>query len=129
MIEAQGRAHRGTSGAGEEDNGGSEPPVDLLHIAFADDLRRLVRKKVESGQFPSEEAVVVEALKRFLLEGAPERYSRPGRATEFPEGRLSGPFIEDEMVLAPGDFPRSGHEVECMFIHEITRQPDIFPGE
>jgi hypothetical protein len=33
------------------------------------------------------------------------------------------------MVPAPGDFPRSGQEVACIFLHDSTRQPDLFPGE
>src|SRR5215475_7696125 len=78
------------------------PMADLRNIAFADDLRRLLRRKVESGQFSSEEYVVVEALRRFLLEGSDERHPQTGSATEPQEERLPGPFIEDETVLAPG---------------------------
>ena len=36
----------------------------MMSIALTDDLQRLLRKKVENGQFPNEEAVVEEALRR-----------------------------------------------------------------
>jgi Arc/MetJ-type ribon-helix-helix transcriptional regulator len=39
-----------------------------MNIALADDLQRLLKKKVETGQFPNEEAVVEEALRLFLIE-------------------------------------------------------------
>ena len=39
-----------------------------MNIALTDDLQRLLRKKVEDGQFPNEEAAVEEALRRFLIE-------------------------------------------------------------
>jgi Arc/MetJ-type ribon-helix-helix transcriptional regulator len=40
----------------------------MMNIALADDLQRLLRKKVENGQFPNEQAVVEQALRRFLVE-------------------------------------------------------------
>ena len=40
----------------------------MMNIAVADDLQRLLRKKVENGQFPNEEAVVEQALRLFLIE-------------------------------------------------------------
>src|SRR4051794_12311351 len=41
--------------------------AEILHmnVSLTDDLRDFVRKKVENGQFPSEEAVLQEALRRF----------------------------------------------------------------
>ena len=98
----------------------------IMDIALADDLRRLLRKKVESGQFPSEEAVVNAALRRFLAE---ESATPPGDATEPREGRLPGPFLEDEAVLAPSDLPRPGQVVACTFLRDEARSPDLFPGE
>jgi Arc/MetJ-type ribon-helix-helix transcriptional regulator len=41
-----------------------------MNIALTDDLHQLLPSKVENGQFPNEEAVVKEALKRFLVGGA-----------------------------------------------------------
>jgi len=40
----------------------------MMNIALTDDLQRLLRKKVENGQFPNEEAVIEEALTLFLIE-------------------------------------------------------------
>jgi Arc/MetJ-type ribon-helix-helix transcriptional regulator len=76
----------------------------MMNIALTDDLQRLLRKKVENGQFPNEEAVVEQALRLFLIEepdnGQPpmspatepekenEEEARPWRgvyALEFPE--------------------------------------------
>jgi hypothetical protein len=46
-----------------------------MNIALTDDLQGLLRKKVEDGQFPTEEAVVEAALRHFLIvepaQGAP----------------------------------------------------------
>ena len=42
----------------------------MMNIALTDDLERLLRKKVENGQFPNEEAVVEQALRLFLTRGA-----------------------------------------------------------
>src|SRR5271156_4528102 len=39
-----------------------------MNIALTDDLQRILRKKVENGQFPNEEAVVEQALRLFLIE-------------------------------------------------------------
>ena len=40
----------------------------MMNIALTDDLQRLLRKKVENGQFPNEQAVVEQALRLFLIE-------------------------------------------------------------
>ncbi|MGO8903129.1 MAG: hypothetical protein ACLQU5_33045 [Isosphaeraceae bacterium] len=40
----------------------------MINIALTDDLQRLLRKKVENGQFPNEQAVVEQALRLFLIE-------------------------------------------------------------
>ena len=39
-----------------------------MNVSLSNDLRNFVRKKVESGDFPSEEAVLQEAVCRFLKE-------------------------------------------------------------
>src|SRR3954447_15917593 len=48
----------------------------MMNIALTDDLQRLLRKKVENGQFPNEEAVVEEALRHFLIE-QPDQWQTP----------------------------------------------------
>ena len=40
----------------------------MMNIALIDDLQRLLKEKVENGQFPNEEAVVEQALRLFLIE-------------------------------------------------------------
>jgi hypothetical protein len=40
----------------------------ILNIALTDDLQRLVRARVENGQFPNEQAVIEGALRVFLVE-------------------------------------------------------------
>jgi hypothetical protein len=101
----------------------------MMNIALTDDLQRLLREKVETGQFPSEEAVVEEALKVFLIEGPGQEHLGVSSTTRLQKERLPGPFIEDEGVQPPGDLPRSGQSVTCRYPHDVTRQPDIFPGE
>jgi Arc/MetJ-type ribon-helix-helix transcriptional regulator len=100
-----------------------------MNIALTDDLQRLLRKRVENGQFANEEAVVEEALKCFLIQEPSQGRSQTSFATEIPEERLPGPFIEDDTVVAPVDLPRHGQEIACSYIHDATRQPSLFPGE
>jgi len=103
-------------------------PMTMI-IGLTDDLQRLLRKKVENGQFPSEEAVVKEALRQFLIEKPFQGASRTSAATEILEERLPGPFTEDQTMLAPVELPRPGQEIACFFIRDASRQPDLFPGE
>jgi hypothetical protein len=100
-----------------------------MNIALTDDLQRLLRSKVETGQFPDEQAVVAEALRRFLIpEPVPAR-PRPGFGTEVQGERLPGPFLEDETVLPPVELPRPGQALACSSPHDTTRLPTLFPGE
>ena len=96
-----------------------------MNVALTDELRGLLRVKVESGQFPNEEAVIEEALRLFLIEKPHRASEASGQETE----RLPGPFLEDDAAPAPGDLPRSGQEIACLYLHDVTRQPDLFPGE
>jgi Arc/MetJ-type ribon-helix-helix transcriptional regulator len=99
-----------------------------MNIALTDDLQQLLRNKVDNGQFPNEEAVVKEALKRFLVDEASERASVTNLSAELVEKRVPGPFIEDETALAV-DLPRAGSEIACSYLPREVRQPSIFPGE
>jgi Arc/MetJ-type ribon-helix-helix transcriptional regulator len=54
----------------------------MLNIALTDDLQRLLRKMVENGQFPNEQAVVEEALRRFLIEEPDQGQAPKSSATE-----------------------------------------------
>jgi Arc/MetJ-type ribon-helix-helix transcriptional regulator len=100
-----------------------------MNVALTDDLQGLVRMKVENGQFPSEQAVIEEALRLFLIEKPDAEHPRASDASGQEKERQPGPFIEDEAAPAPGDLPRSGQEIACLYLHDVTRQPDLFPGD
>ena len=53
-----------------------------MNIALTDDLQRLLRKKVENGQFPNEQAVVEQALRLFLIEEPDQGQAPTSPATE-----------------------------------------------
>ncbi len=55
-----------------------------MNIALTDDLHQLLRKKVENGQFPNEEAVVVEAVRLFLVE-EPDKGQPPASTAAEPQ--------------------------------------------
>ena len=101
----------------------------MINIALTDDLQQLLRKKVDNGEFPNEEAVVEEALKCFLIQEPSQGRRQTSSPTEILEDRLPGPFIEDQTALAPVELPRSGQEIACSYLHDATRQPNLFPGE
>jgi putative addiction module CopG family antidote len=42
-----------------------------MNVTLTDEMKSFVRKKVESGAFPSEEAVLQEAVRRFRQEDQP----------------------------------------------------------
>ena len=100
-----------------------------MNIALTEDLQQLLRSKVENGQFPNEEAVVKEALKRFLIDGQSEASARTGLEIEPVDERLPGPFLEDQTTLAPIDLPRDANEITCSYLPDASRQPNVFPGE
>jgi Arc/MetJ-type ribon-helix-helix transcriptional regulator len=54
-----------------------------MNITLAKDIQRMLRRKVESGQFPDEQAVVDAALRRFLVE-EPDNGQAPGSAAAGP---------------------------------------------
>lgn len=104
--------------------------VDLSNVDLPDDLQRALISKVESGEFPSPEALVVDALRWFLIEKPAREKPGSDRATEPRPGRLPGPFILDEWAYGPGDIPRRpGREVDCVFLRGEKRRPDSYPGE
>ena len=53
-----------------------------MNIALTDDLQRLLKKKVENGQFPDEQAVVEQALRLFLIDEPGQGQSPLSSATE-----------------------------------------------
>jgi hypothetical protein len=100
-----------------------------MNIALTDELQRRLRMRVEGGQCPNEEAVIEEALKRFLTEEPARGGVRTSDAIELQDERLPGPFLEDETVAAPVELPRPGQEVARSYLLDVARQPDRFPGE
>ena len=100
-----------------------------MNIALKDDLQRLLRKRVENGDFPNEEAVVEEALKSFLIQEPSRGPRQAGSPTEVSEVRLPGPFLEDPTAPAPVDLPRHGREIARPSLQDATRQPTLFPGD
>jgi putative addiction module CopG family antidote len=64
-----------------------------MNVSLTDELEDFVRKKVESGAFPSEEAVLQEAVRRFRREDQDGgRAGDAERAT--PEGLIDWEAIE-----------------------------------
>ena len=98
-----------------------------MNISLTDELKDFVQKKVASGAFPSEEAVINAALKQFLLSA--ELAAPPIGATGLCDERLPGPFLEDEAIPAPMDLPRPGQVVARTYLRDKSRSPDLFPGE
>jgi hypothetical protein len=88
-----------------------------MNIALTDDLQRLLRKKVENGQFPNEEAVVEEALRLFLTPQPDHGQTPMGSATETVE--------EIDAEVRPW---RGGYALE--FPEEVlfTKSIDIHPN-
>src|SRR3954454_22829499 len=101
----------------------------MMNIALTDDLQRLLRNKVDNGEFPNEESVVEEALKCFLIQGPSLGRRQAGPPIEASHVRLPGPFLEDQAALPPLVLPRSGQEVVRPLAHDATRRPTLFPGE
>jgi Arc/MetJ-type ribon-helix-helix transcriptional regulator len=101
----------------------------MITIALRDDLEILLRRKVETGEFPTEEAVVEQALECFLIQETSHRRMQTNSPPEIKERRLPGPFLEDDAALPPVDLPRSGRRISCSYRHATARQPSLFPGE
>lgn len=106
------------------------PGVDLSNVVLPDDLQQALISRVESGQFASQEALIEEALRSFLV-GKPTRESpQEDRTTEPRLKREPSPFVLDEWAFGSGDIPRRpGREVECVFLRGEKRRPDRYPGE
>jgi hypothetical protein len=79
----------------------------MMNIALTDDLQRLLRKKVEDGPFSSEEAVIEEALKAFLIEetnkGCPEV-----EASSIPSSRPPNGGSPEKALASPIHLTRAG---------------------
>jgi Arc/MetJ-type ribon-helix-helix transcriptional regulator len=101
-----------------------------LSITLPEEIQRLLRSRVESGQFPSQQALIEAALRSFLIEEYAQETPERDRATEPRPKRLPSPFILDEWAFGPGEIPRRpGREVDCVFLRGEKRRPDRYPGE
>lgn len=133
MVEAQGWAHQVSPSAGGEKGTAGSPTVqtavEVSDLVLPEDLRQLLTSKVESGQYPSKNALIEEALRSFLVERPGQEDQEGIEATRSQSTREPSPFIEDEGVFGPGDIPRTGQKIGCRFLDHPTRWPDRFPGE
>jgi Arc/MetJ-type ribon-helix-helix transcriptional regulator len=75
--------------------------LTLMNVVLTDALQRLLRSKVENGDFPNEEAVVEEAVRCFLAQEPSQGHRQGNASTEVVQVRLPGPFLEDQTTLAP----------------------------
>lgn len=93
-----------------------------MNVTLTHDLEQRLRSKVESGQFVSEEAVVKEALERFLADELPTQTSNSSIEAKAVEERLPGPFIEDDAMLPPTSLPRDSREIGSPELGNGTRE-------
>jgi hypothetical protein len=89
----------------------------MMNIALTDDLQRLLRKKVEDGQFPNEQAVVERALTLFLIE-KPDQGQAPMSSATGPETESDEEARPWRGVYAP-QFPE-----EVLFTKSIDIRPE-----
>jgi len=89
----------------------------MMNIALTDDLQRLLRKKVENGQFPNVEAVVEEARRIFLIEEPDNGLAPTSSATE-PE-KANGEDAQPWRGVCALEFPE-----EVLFTKQIDIRPE-----
>lgn len=96
-----------------------------MNISISADIERLLKKKVEAGTYPSQEAAVEAALARFLADD-----QEPLGAATRRETRVPGPFLEeDEAAEAAFDSPRLGEVVHRSCVWDEGRPPNPTPSE
>ncbi len=78
-----------------------------MNIALTDDLQRLLRKRVENGQFPDEAAAVREALRTYLT-GEPQGHPQTGTAVQRQDQRGSRPLHRGCDGATPDDVAPTG---------------------
>jgi len=90
-----------------------------MDVSLSEDLRRFVRQKVEKGDFPSEEAVLQEALRRF------RQQDQNGYRAE----RLDKPTSEDLIDYEAIEYcAREVEGKQVPSIQEIRRILSKIPG-
>ena len=101
----------------------------MINLELRSDLQLRIRRKVETGEFPSEEAVVEQALECFLTQEPPHAHYGASSLPQILVARIPGPFLEDDAALPPVDLPRPGRPLSLAYRHVARRQPGLFPGE
>jgi len=90
-----------------------------MNVSLTNDLRDFVRQKVESGQFPSEQAVLEEAVRRFRQE------EQDGSGADAAEQAAPVDLIDHEAIAC------CAREVEGKVvpsIDEVRRMLSKIPG-
>lgn len=98
----------------------------MMDVTLENDLKSWVEQKVQSGEFPTEQAVVEAALRQFRSS------DRDGGTATMPaqqRSRAPGPFLPDDALGAPCDLPRPGRARSVGVRSGSSRLPDLFPGE
>jgi putative addiction module CopG family antidote len=90
-----------------------------MNVSLTNDLRNFVRQKVESGEFPSEEAVLQEAVRRFSQEDQNGRYAGEDQEAT-PEDLIDYEAIESCTREVEGQ--------EVPSIEEVRRMLAKIPG-
>jgi len=92
-----------------------------MNISISVDIERLLKRKVEAGIYPTQEAAVEAALLRFLADDGQDTSSATARQA----ARIPGAFLEDEAVSAPFDLPRPGTVIPRSCVWDEVRHPDL----
>jgi putative addiction module CopG family antidote len=90
-----------------------------MNVSLTNDLREFVRRKVESGQFPSEEAVLQEAVRRFHQE------DQKGGHTSDAEQAPPDDLIDQEAIAYCA---REVEGKDVPSIEEVRRMLSKIPG-
>jgi putative addiction module CopG family antidote len=89
-----------------------------MNVSLTNDLRDFVRQKVESGQFPSEEAVLQEAVRRY-------RQEEEGSGAADAENASSQDLIDSEAIAYCA---REVEGKDVPSLEEVRRMLSKIPG-
>src|SRR5262245_22584024 len=90
-----------------------------MNLSLTDELKDFVRKKIESGAFPSEEAVLQEAVRRFRQE------DQDGGHAGYAEDDTPTDHIDWEAIESCA---REVEEKDVPSIEEVRRMLSKIPG-
>ena len=92
-----------------------------MNIALTLDIQRLLRKKVENGQFSNEEAVIEAALRHFLLED-PGNEQPPMRSATEPQRQ------SEDGTQPPAEFTCLSFRKRFYSRRKLTFAPSSLPN-